>query len=318
MAQMADTATSDRSRRKRERKYRLRADEGAAPGLRRIARGQIDLATDALEAGDDRDDAIHDARKALKRLRALVRLARDELGDQVYRRENRAFRDAGRRLSGVRDAAVLVETLDAIAEDHRDELPSGAFAGLRDAFCADARAARERIEADPGRIDAVLADLRHARGRAVTWPLRDDAGVQMLAPGMRRIARRGRRALRAARADTTDETIHELRKRAKDLWHAAQVTRPASPKPLRELGRRAHALSDAAGDDHDLAVLLAAADRKASALAPGERELLEGLVARRRAALQREALDRGACVYKRKPGRLARRLNGLPGPAVRA
>ena len=175
------------------------------------------------------------------------------------------------------------------------------------------------IEADPGRIDAVLADLRHARGRLVTWPLRDEAGVEMLAPGMRRIAKRGRRALRAARAETADETIHELRKRAKDMWHAAQVTRPASPKRLRKLGRHAHALSDAAGDDHDLAVLLGRQPRaRPSALAPGERELLERLVARRRAALQREALDRGAGVYKRKPGKLARRLKGSPGPAVRA
>jgi CHAD domain-containing protein len=293
-----------------ERKYRLHEDEGAASGVRRVARGQIDLAIDALEGDGDRDEAVHETRKALKRLRALVRLARDELGEEAYRRENRAFRDAGRRLSGVRDAAVMVETLDAIA--------GGAFGGLCAALTDEARVARERVEADSGRIDAVLADLRHARGRVVTWPLRDDAGVEMLAPGMQRIAKRGRRALRAARAETTDESLHELRKRAKDMWHAARVTRPASPKRLRKLARRAHALSNAAGDDHDLAVLLETARRKAGALAPGERELLERLIARRRAALQAEALALGARLYRCKPKKLARRIKGSPAPAVAA
>jgi CHAD domain-containing protein len=301
-----------------ERKYRLHADEGAAAGVRRIAHGQIDRAIEALEGDDDRDEAIHEARKALKRLRALVRLSRDELGDDVYRRENRGFRDAGRRLSGVRDAAVLVETLDALIDGHREELGERPFAGLREALAAEARVARVRIEADPAPIKEVLAELRDARERVDAWPLRDEAGVEMLAPGMQRIYRRGRRALRAAREDPDDESIHELRKRAKDLWHAAQVVRPASPKRLRKLGRRAHALSDAAGDDHDHAVLLDAARRKPRWLAPGEAEVLEALVARRREELQHDALDIGSRVYARKPRKLATRVQGTPGPSAPA
>ena len=93
-----------------ERKYRLHDREAAAEGVRRVARGQLDLATEALEDGSaqNRDEAVHEARKALKRLRALVRVARDELGDDVYRRENVAFRDAGRKLAGSRDAAVVI------------------------------------------------------------------------------------------------------------------------------------------------------------------------------------------------------------------
>ncbi|HKN40971.1 MAG TPA: CHAD domain-containing protein [Acidimicrobiia bacterium] len=66
------------------------------------------------QAGLDPDEAAHDARKRAKKLRALLRLVRPELGDDVYRRENRALRDAARRLSPVRDAWVLVETLDGL------------------------------------------------------------------------------------------------------------------------------------------------------------------------------------------------------------
>src|SRR3954470_9303141 len=112
---------------RRERRYRLRAQEDAADGVRRIARGQTDLAIEHLdESSGDGAEAIHEARKAFKRLRALVRLSRDALGDEVYRRENAAFRAAGRRLSGVRDAAVMVETLDDVRRRFHDELPDGA------------------------------------------------------------------------------------------------------------------------------------------------------------------------------------------------
>ena len=46
---------------------------------------------------------MHEARKDLKKLRALLRMTRGELGDATFRRENPCFRDAGRELAGVRD-----------------------------------------------------------------------------------------------------------------------------------------------------------------------------------------------------------------------
>ena len=60
------------------------------------------------------------------------------------------------------------------------------------------------------------------------------------------------------------------------------------------------------GDDHDLAVLRAAARERHATLAPGELALLEGLVARRRRRLQRKALAQGRRLYARKPATLAK------------
>jgi CHAD domain-containing protein len=297
-----------------KRVFRLQPGEGAADGIRRIARGQIDEALDQLSGKGEGDigAAVHEARKSLKRLRAVVRLARDELGDDVYRHENATFRDAGRDLSGARDAAVLVETLDAVVERYRDELPDGAFAGLAVALDEEARTAHDAIEADRSAVEQMRATLEAAHDRVGAWPLPDDDDMAFLRPGIKRIHRRGRRALRAARREPTTEHLHELRKRAKDLWHAAQVTRPAAPKKLKRLGRRAHRLADVLGDDHDLAVLLDAARERSHALAPGERGTLVALVDRRRAELQREALRRGRRVYRRKPRKLAKLMRGSP------
>src|SRR5919108_247446 len=104
------------------RRYRFREGEAVPDGLRRIARGRIDHALDELrgKTKSSPEEAVHEARKNMKKLRALLRLTRNELGDEVYRRENECFRDAGRRLSGVRDADVMLETLDGLDGDFRD------------------------------------------------------------------------------------------------------------------------------------------------------------------------------------------------------
>jgi CHAD domain-containing protein len=299
-----------RTETERARAFRLRRAEDTGDGVRRVARGQLDLAGERLEAGTgmrgDLDGAVHETRKAFKRLRALVRLSRDALGDEAYRRENTIFRDAGRRLSGTRDAAVLVQTLDGLTARYRDELGDDAFTGLRAALVSEAEAASSALSEDRTGVDAVQGTLEAARRRVGGWPLPDDGGPATLAPGFERIYRRGRRALKVARRDPDTEALHELRKRAKDLWHAAQVLRPAAPKAMKQLARRAHALSDVAGDDHDLAVLRAAARERHATLAPGELALLERLITRRRARLQHQALAQGRRVYARKPAALAK------------
>jgi hypothetical protein len=67
--------------------------------------------------------AVHDARKALKRLRATVRLSPDAVGEEMHERENVAYREAGRRPSAGRDADVLLQTLGGLCERFADELP---------------------------------------------------------------------------------------------------------------------------------------------------------------------------------------------------
>src|SRR5215213_4499072 len=114
------------------RRFRLRRGERVPGGIRRIACGQLETAIERLEGRTDEQlgTAVHETRKSLKRLRATVRLARDELGDEVYRRENGAFREAGRRLAGARDSRVLLETLDALTDSYLDGLP-GRFRRFR-------------------------------------------------------------------------------------------------------------------------------------------------------------------------------------------
>ena len=289
--------------------FRLASGERVPEGLRRIARARLDEAIGGLDAAADDalDEAIHEARKSLKRVRTTLRLARDELGDDVYRSENAGFRDAGRRLSGARDSQVVVETLEGLCERGGGELPPGGLTALRDALRDEHEAGRQRLHTNAGAVRDVVEELRVARARTASWPIeRDD--LDALAPGLRRIYRRGRKALRAVQEQPGDEALHELRKRAKDLWYASQILGSAAPRKTKKMAKRAHKLSDLIGEDHDLTVLHQTAERHREHLSEAQRGALEGLIERRRTELQRRALPRAERLYRRKPRAAVRRL----------
>src|SRR5258708_15900424 len=91
--------------------FSLVSGEPLGEGLRRLLLQQLQIAIGLLaKPGDSFDEAIHEVRKCFKRSRSLLRLVRAVIGD-AYRAEDRRLRAAGRSLSEVRDAQVLIETL---------------------------------------------------------------------------------------------------------------------------------------------------------------------------------------------------------------
>ena len=308
-----------------EQAFRLYRDETIPDGIRRVARGQLDQAHAELAEAPKRKlaAAVHDTRKSLKRLRTTVRLARGAIGDEIYRRENAAFRDSGRRLSGVRDASVLMETLDELETVSGDDLPCGATAKLRERLENERKQALESLSADDAVVTAVLADIEEARTRTAAWTF-ETQGFEALEPGLRRIYRRGRKAMRCAQADATNENLHEWRKRVKDLWHAEQIMRPAAPKKLKKLAKRTHALSDLLGDDHDLAELRLSVGRHPDSFDDRVAQVAQmAVIDRRRNELQRQAFALGPKLYRRSPKRFVEAMerrwrNHVQPPAAAA
>jgi hypothetical protein len=201
---------------------------------------------------------------------------------------------------------VLLETLDSLADRYLDGVP-GRFQRFRRTLVGQHGAAQRQLREGDAVAD-VRRELGAAQGRVRDWHLERE-GLDAVAPGFRRIYRRGRRAYRVARREPSTENLHELRKRTKDLWYAAQIVRPASPKRMRRIARRAHELSDLIGEDHDLAILAQRAgerrDRFASEKDVGE---LARLAEQRRDELRQEAMDVGGRLFAKKPRKLVRPL----------
>jgi CHAD domain-containing protein len=288
--------------------FQLRADESAVKGVRRVTRGQLARAVEQLGvAGPGADEAVHDVRKRLKRLRAVLRLARDGVGEKVYDRENACFRDTARPLSEVRDAQALRDAFDGLLKRFAENEPP--FGPVREGLRRRQDEARARVLGDGRTPEEAAAALGEARRRAGDWA-RGFGGWPVLGQGLKRVYRAGRRAFRAARGEPTDANLHEWRKQTKYLWYGIQFLQDMRPAALGPAADRAHDLGDRLGDDHDLAVLRGLLlgdvdhfpERKPSmALLP--------LIDRRRAELQREAFALGRRLYREKPGDFARRLH---------
>jgi CHAD domain-containing protein len=285
----------------------LKAKEGPAAGIRRIALGRAERALDELAAAREGESAaaIHGARKELKKLRAVARLVRNELGSRRFKAENRRYRDAGRRLSRSRDAEVKLETLAALRSRFGDDFPRVGSEGWEGAL------ERERDEiVDSGRaetaaeIEAAAKAIAKGRERILAWPLETDSW-KLVEAGLSTSYRRGRRAMRRTRADFGSTHVHEWRKRAKDLWYQLRILQNAWPGLLGETAGQVHALADLLGDHHDLTVLAADLSGREDA---GARAELRSLIARRQEEILASALGLGERVYAEQPQAFRRRL----------
>jgi CHAD domain-containing protein len=281
------------------RAYRLKAKEPLPEGIRRVACGRIDHALDELRGKTDSsaEEAVHEARKDLKKLRALLRMARGELGESRFARENACFRDAGRELAAARDNDVMLATLEAL------DIPAGPGWELRKAI--QAHRGRNGDGSRHAAAAGVVAMLHEARGRVDNWPLERDS-FDALKDGLERTYRRGRRDFKAVRASPSVEGLHEWRKRVKELWYHHTLLRPLWPPVMEAVGDEAHELAERLGDDHDLAMLSAWVREHAAA----DPEFFEA-VERRRSELQAQAMSLGARLYADRPSAYVRRLRRL-------
>lgn len=290
--------------------FRLEGGEFLAGGLQRISLEQLDYAMSALNELRI-DIGIHEARKALRRVRATLRLVRDPLGEAVYRSENVALRDAGRLIGGSRDATVMVETVIGLGFLYRDVLQPGAFDTLRANLLERDKLIRKRVSAN--RIQEVLVVIGAARDRFAAWPSRGvvQEGFPTVAEGIRRVYRRGRHRMAEAYRDGTSESFHLWRKRVRYLRFQMTLLDGMWPGMQRGIVSDLSYLADALGAEHDLAELYLLLENEPEML-PDEnaRHLLQGVLVRNRVRLQEAAAPIGARLYSESPRDFVDRLDG--------
>ncbi len=288
--------------------YRLVAGEPVGAGIKRVLAARVEDAIAGLrgEAGLGPAEAVHEARKDVKKIRSALRLVRDELGDDAWRRENDHYRHVARKLSGFRDAEILVEAVDGIGERFGPSARER-FDSFRAQLDEENRAAHEDGSVERA-MRGAAAELAVGRSRIDALPL-DGDGWGLIAPGLHRSYRRGRKRLRAVEEEASVTNLHELRKRVKDLTYQLRLIRDADADLIGPLADHAHDLSDHLGDDHDLALLREEARRRRTAFAePGDlRHLLEQ-IDQRRGELQFAAISLGDRIYSEKPKRFTKRL----------
>jgi CHAD domain-containing protein len=283
--------------------FALDCRQPAGRELQRLALGQIDAAQALLSPRTPPlHDAIHEARRAMRRARAILQMLRPALGEH-HEPLAKPLRDAGVALSSLRDAQAVIEAVEQLAKRQPPLFPEHARVALlrrlrrrRNAAC------RQQSEV----LDRVAVLLAAASGALASWP--GDASDADVLKGLRRGYARAARALRRARRDPA-VYLHRWRQRVREHRLQLELLHRAWPEVIGAQVGEARRLARLLGAERDLQLLAAVFARLRAPLAarPGN-ATLAARIASERMALQAQAWALGARVFAERPGALVRRL----------
>ncbi len=279
--------------------FELRIGQPLATELVRLLQGEIGGALGEL-AGTPDEEAIHAARRHIKKARAALRLLDGDPGLRPLARCDRELRAAGRALSTWRDAAVLLRTIDALAGLRPTKATASALQGLREAWQAQSGAT-----VDTSALQTARRALQESRA-ALAGHTHGQFDFDTLADGFATAFRDGRRALRRAVAEPNADRLHALRKALKHHVYQLRLLQPLWPGPLVALHAQADRAAQLLGLHHDCAVLR---ERLAGGALPlADRMRVDTLAAKRQDSLAPEALDICRRLYAERGGSYRRRL----------
>lgn len=257
-------------------------ESGQAIGqqLHDLTAEQLTLAAKHLARLDeDIHRGVHEARKSMRRARAVLALGRKTLGRQA-RHLSEAIGRLGRGLSPLRDAQALVETLERLSRKE---------AALDAVIPQAIDAAKQRrtqvlagvLARDPGmqsrqrRILAFVRQLAALRWHRVT--------INSIDKSLERSRKRADKAEAAAQRSQEAEVWHTLRRKVRRVRQQYGMLDEIAPH-LQELPGHQE-LAECLGESQDDALLLARCGTR-SPFAPAERAILRRFAKERLAAIR--------------------------------
>jgi CHAD domain-containing protein len=287
-------------------KYGLRPDEPLAAGVGKVACRQIDQAIGELSSARDPHRSVHEARKCMKRVRALLHLIRPAIGEKVFKKEDKRIRDIGRRLSAPRDCQAIIETIEKLENGSGSTWDTAATQSLRAKLYSERRQAERELHKHA--LEDALADLVATRDHYRHMKLH--GGDRRIADGLQRSYRQARHDFKRAYTRERSQDFHEWRKSAQRHWRQMQLLRGAWPEALDARVTAARELSRLLGDDHDLTVLMdRVAAQKESLGAGWNMSAFLAACATRQNELRRSARDLGKFLFVERPGNFRRRID---------
>ena len=285
--------------------FRLKRGKAVGRQLSHVVSAELTSAVDA--AGSSRTmsvDNVHEVRKHVKKVRAVLRLLEASLG-KAYDSLSSALRSASRRLSALRDADASGETLEKLRVRYPRVLTASVVRSLDRALKADKQRAQSRV---PRLLPGVVRTLERST-RTVPRQIRKAAGQDAMRAGMRRTYQRAREAMTLARGQNDDEGLHRWRRRVKDHWYHMRLLKGVNGRISARV-RRLKQLGTWLGDHQNL-VVLHRQILNAPAHFGDERTIgaVLGCIDERQLELRRRAYKRGTRLFAARPARFRRQID---------
>jgi CHAD domain-containing protein len=278
--------------------FRFKKSETPEKAVRRVGGERVEAALDWLEKAQ-RPAAIHNVRKEIKKLRALLRLVRGEIGGD-YRRSMKPLRCAAGELAASRDARVIFRALENLAEDSDARFPQ-----LHKMLQKNWR--RETRQLFKGDLLPEVRRLLRKTGRRLRSLILKTPGWRAVAPGVGLGYARGKETFNLAVRKPSPENFHAWRKQVKTFWYQLQLISPKRSSEAQPFVDRLERLGEQLGVEHDLVLLkqFVAGRRGAAA---DEIVEVEKLIETRRARLRMAVIKSGGRIFAGDPASICQRL----------
>ncbi len=281
--------------------FHFKKSESPAKAVRRVCAERVQVALDRL-AETRRPEAIHGARKEIKKLRATLRLVRKKVGREDYRQAVKPLRKAAKKLAASRDARVMFRALTKLADDSKayfsmthDFLQKHWQREMRRLHEGDSLAKAEQLLRKSARR------IKRLRLKSLDWPAIKSALGQGYA--------RGQKLFQLSASHPSPENFHVWRRYVKDLWYQFGLLRFSKVASLRKMEQELEQLGECLGEMHDVHLLeLFVAEHFETS---GREALSLGqATAARETELRESALELGLRLYARKPNDFLRAARG--------
>lgn len=281
--------------------FQIQQNESLQDGIKRILYEEIDFALKSLQAEENIHEGVHDARKSFKKIRAIARFVRDEIGGEQYTLENTWYRDAGRKLSALRDATAMIETLDKIRLQYPESISDKTYQSLEKTLLKNQEEVSYLLLVQRNIRQTVAFLLVEGKERVENLNLSKNS-FRAIKKSICRVYTQGYDGLALSMDDPSDFNLHEWRKSVKHIWYHMLILRNIWPGMMDAYAEELHTLSEMLGTDHDLAILNDSLENGSLSINNEKAELqIVNIIARYRHETQMNIYTLASKIYRQRP-----------------
>ncbi|TAJ12302.1 CHAD domain-containing protein [Marinilabiliaceae bacterium JC017] len=292
-------------------KYRFAIDttEELSEGLRRNFNEQFDYITYQCHQLNNFNIAVHEIRKGFKRVRAMLRIVRGDITEELYHYENDRFKNLAGFLSEIRDLHVIADELNELYNAGELDIPEPTFLKVNHYLQNRLDKTCESLTKNEHVFKKIEKGVEQARHDFVHWPV-NHLGPHTITQSVGRIYDQGKNRMLKSQVKNAPLQLHYLRKRMKYLMYMAQLIEPVWKDYFEGLIRSLKEASDSLGQDHNwVATIAFIQGASSSILSSYNKQKMIGILEDQRKQLLVEIWPLVAKIYTEDPEDFVKRVN---------
>ena len=207
------------------------------------------------------EEAVHDIRVLLKKAKATVRLLGSQVDDEIFIKENVAYREIGRMMASWRDTFVQRKTLKVLKKEHPD-----LFLRLSDNEKVQTLLKKPEPESMLDEAEKLKAGQINELLNKAAYRLRfytlDKLNPQLLLKELEKTYILTADNYLKCRINHKPAALHAFRKRSKDFLYQLYFFRPLNPSVIKDLEKKLDTLTQNLGKYNDLSQIIRFIDYK--------------------------------------------------------